>query len=384
MMVATAQDLRTAGVSCPVLVGGAALTGRFTRLKIAPEYEGLVAYAKDAMTGLDLANQVVDEERRERLAAELARESEKLEAEVRAASGRGGETVLRKAAVCRDHDIPTPPDLKLHVVRDYDLDAVFRHINPVMLYTRHLGFRGRFEEALEKGDAKAIQLRDQVRQVEDLMIQSADIRASAVYKFFRAAAEGDSIHLYSPDGSEIIETFQFGRQAGQEGLCLADYVLPWDAGRADYLCLLATTIGPGVRELAERWKNEGQYLRSHILQVLALEGAEAFAELLHQKIREMWGIPDAPGTTLKDLFKVRYRGVRVSFGYPACPRLEDQEKLFRLLDVERQIGVHLTEGYMMDPEGSVSALVFHHPEAKYFNLSAEDSAELERAIAAAS
>ena len=150
-----------------------------------------------------------------------------------------------------------------------------------------------------------------------------------------------------------------------------------DSDRPDYLCLMATTIGPGVRALAEEWKEGGDYLKSHILQALALEGAEAFAELLHQKIRDMWGVPDPQEATLKDLFKARYRGVRVSFGYPACPRLEDQEQLFRLLDVTEQIGVELTDGYMMDPEGSVTALVFHHPEAKYFSLSAEDVERIE-------
>jgi len=175
----------------------------------------------------------------------------------------------------------------------------------------------------------------------------------------------------------LIETFHFGRQGLEPHLCLADFSLPVEAGRSDYVCLFATTVGPGVRHLAEQWKAEGEYLKSHILQVLALEGAEAFAELLHQKIREMWGFADPPGTTMSDLFKARYRGVRVSFGYPACPRLEDQEKLFRLLEVSNHIGVHLTEGYMMEPEGSVTALVFHHPAARYFTLSPEDLERLE-------
>lgn len=114
--------------------------------------------------------------------------------------------------------------------------------------------------------------------------------------------------------------------------------------------------------------------------MLALEGAEAFAELLHQKIREMWGFADPPGLTMMDLFKAKYRGIRVSFGYPACPRLEDQQQLFRVLEVQKHIGVALTEGYMMEPEGSVSALVFHHPEARYFNLAPEDIERLERSI----
>jgi 5-methyltetrahydrofolate--homocysteine methyltransferase len=148
----------------------------------------------------------------------------------------------------------------------------------------------------------------------------------------------------------------------------------------DYIAMFATTVGPGVRALADQWKNAGDYLKSHILQVLALEGAEAFAELLHQKIRAMWGFADPEGLKKKDLFQARYRGRRVSFGYPACPRLEDQEQLFRALEVEKNLGVHLTEGYMMEPEGSVSAMVFHHPQARYFALSPTDIERLERQL----
>src|SRR5262249_2111448 len=142
MMVVTAQDLRAAGVSCPILVGGAALSNRFTRLKIAPEYPGLVAYANDAMTGLDLANQLLDAARRDHLAARLGRETAELQGDAARRAAAPPTAPVRKATVRRDHDIPTPPDLKLHVLQDYDLDAIFPYINPVMLYTRHLGFKG--------------------------------------------------------------------------------------------------------------------------------------------------------------------------------------------------------------------------------------------------
>jgi 5-methyltetrahydrofolate--homocysteine methyltransferase len=248
-----------------------------------------------------------------------------------------------------------------------------------MLYTRHLGFKGEFEDALAQGDAKARELRDQVAAVEAAMLARPDIGASAVYKFFRAASEGETLHILSPDGTRTLESLSFGRQSINAGLCLADYALP-RGDRPDYVCLFATTVGPGVRALADQWKEEGEYLRSHILQSIALEGAEAFAELLHQQIRQMWGIPDPVGTTLKDLIKVRYRGMRVSFGYPACPRLEDQAQLFRLLAPDKHIGVELTEGFMMDPEAAVSALVFHHPDAKYFSLAPEDIERLERSL----
>jgi 5-methyltetrahydrofolate--homocysteine methyltransferase len=190
--------------------------------------------------------------------------------------------------------------------------------------------------------------------------------------------------IYAPDGKMVLETFTSGRQGDEPGLCLADYVAPRSSGQIDYVCMFVTTVGDGVRALAEEWKEKGEYLRSHILQVLALEGAEAFAEVLHLKIRQMWGIGDPPGLTMKDLFQAHYRGKRFSFGYPACPRLEDQAQLFRLLEVEKHdIGVRLTEGYMMDPESSVSALVIHHPEAKYFSLSQADIERLERELQAA-
>jgi 5-methyltetrahydrofolate--homocysteine methyltransferase len=123
----------------------------------------------------------------------------------------------------------------------------------------------------------------------------------------------------------------------------------------------------GVRARAQDLKERGEYLLSHTLQALAVETAEAAAERLHRKIREGWGLFDASDLTMQDRFKARYQGIRVSFGYPACPNLKDQELLFRLLQPET-IGVTLTDGFMMDPEASVSALVFHHSQARYFNV----------------
>jgi 5-methyltetrahydrofolate--homocysteine methyltransferase len=202
-----------------------------------------------------------------------------------------------------------------------------------------------------------------------------------VYKFFPAQAVGDTILVYNPAGTEVVETFLFPRQAHGEGLCLSDFVAPRDSGKLDYIVLFAVTCGHGVRELSEQYKQAGQYLQSHILQALAIEGAEAFAELLHQRLREMWGFPDPSDMTMRERFKARYRGVRVSFGYPACPRLEDQTKLFSLLQVTETIAVQLTEGFMMEPEASVSALVFHHPQSRYFSILEDELAAFEQRLA---
>ena len=249
-----------------------------------------------------------------------------------------------------------------------------------MLYGKHLGLRGNLEALLERGDEKAERLRQRVTAVENEVLAAGAMPARGVYKFFPVQSEGDAIVFLGPD-RRAIETFTFPRQSSGEGLCLADFVAPRSTGTTDYVALFVTTCGAGVRELAERWKAEGRFLDSHILQALAIEGAEGLAELLHRRLREMWGFPDPPAMTMSERFKARYRGVRVSFGYPACPRLEDQEKLFRLLDVEQAIGVTLTEGYMMDPEASVSALVFHHPEARYFVIPPGDLETFERQLA---
>jgi 5-methyltetrahydrofolate--homocysteine methyltransferase len=192
------------------------------------------------------------------------------------------------------------------------------------------------------------------------------IQASAIYRFYPCQGRGEDLILYDPeDKNRVIETFTFPRQPSGERLCLSDYCRDVSSGELDAVAIFVVTCGKGIRELSQAWKEAGEYLRSHMLQAIAIEGAEGFAEWLHKRIRADWGFADSPELSLRDILKNKYRGVRVSFGYPACPDLADQRKLFRLLN-PAQIGVELTEGDMMDPEASVSALVFHHPDAKYF------------------
>ena len=168
-------------------------------------------------------------------------------------------------------------------------------------------------------------------------------------------------------GTVAVHSFSFPRQRRPDGLCLADYVLPSKNGTRDTIAIFAVTAGEGIRERSEEYKLRGEYVKSHAVQSLAIETAEACAEWLHRRIREDWGWPDPPETTMLDRFKTKYRGRRYSFGYAACPALEDQEALFKLLQPE-EIGLRLTEGYMMDPEASVSAVVFQHPDCIYFDV----------------
>ena len=318
------------------------------------------------MDGLDIANRLFSATTRDALLEQVRGEQEALRGgadvgQVEAPAPAG--VVAARSSVSRDVVVPAPPDLDLHVLRNVPLSHVYPYLNLQMLLGKHLGVKGSVGRLLEQGDDKAAEI---MRGVEELKREAAEqglIRADGLYRFYEARSSGDALMLYA--GGAEVARFHFPRQPGGERLCLADYVREAGSGEPDYVALFAVTCGTGVRALAERWKDEGQYLRSHTLQALAIECAEAFAEMLHARLRTQWGFPDAPGVALADKLKGHYRGMRVSFGYPACPELADQRILFDLLD-PAQIGLQLTEGFMMDPEASVSALVFHHPEAKYF------------------
>ena len=369
-MVVTAQDLKAAGIEVPILVGGAALTRKFTETKIAPEYSGIVLYAKDAMQGLELANRLMDGDERRKVEGELRRRRERTSR--RAAGGNdGGPAVLtaeRHSSVRRDAPVFEPPDFERHILREVPVDHLRPYVNEQMLLGKHLGLRGNVEELLARGDGKALRLKEEVDAFFAEAEEKGWIRPQGMYRFFPAQGDGNDILIYDPrDPRRVLERFSFPRQKKDPYLCLSDFLRPAGSGVMDAVGFLVVTAGEGIRERAERWKERGDYFRSHLLQAAALELAEAFAERLHQIMRERWGFPDPPEMTMKQRFAARYQGIRVSFGYPACPDLEDQAKLFRLMEPEA-IGVRLTEGFMMEPEASVSAMVFSHPEARYFNV----------------
>jgi len=372
MMTVSAEDLTAAGIRLPVLVGGAALSARFTAKRIAPAYDGPVFYAKDAMTGLSLCNDLFSE-RRSGLLAKNNEAQELLRAESSSPPAAvSSEPEPPRFRVVHEEPPPVPPDLKPHVVSDFAVDEIFRYINPIMLYGKHLGLRGGLERRLQEKDPKATELQKRVLSLQDEILEQKLITAQAVYRFFAADAEGDRLNVYeSPSSSKPLAVFDFPRQPKGERLCLSDFIRPAGVKR-DFVAMYVVTCGAGVRELSERYREAGEYLKSHALQAIALESAEGFAELLHERLRRMWGIGDPAGLTIREKFQGRYRGIRVSFGYPACPDLGDQAKLFALLEPEKHCGVRLTEGFMMDPEASVSALVFHHPQARYFSVGRPD------------
>jgi 5-methyltetrahydrofolate--homocysteine methyltransferase len=367
-MVVTAQDLRTAGIDAPILVGGAALTRKFTKTRISPEYDGLVLYAKDAMDGLDIANKLMDPEHRKRLEEELAAFKAAGAAEEDQGKQLPKLTRAVRSNISKDAPVFAPPDLERHIIRDVPLPHIIPYVNMQMLLGHHLGLKGSVEKLLAEGNDKAVQLKETVDRILQQGSAEGFIKAHAMYRFFPAQSSGDDVIIYDPqDHSKEIKRFTFPRQQVEPYLCLSDYLKSADSGVMDYVGFLVVTAGQGIRELSNEWKDNGDYLRSHALQSVALEVAEGLAERVHHMMRDVCGYPDPPEMTMKQRLGARYQGIRVSFGYPACPNLEDQEPLFDLMKPE-DIGVQLTEGYMMEPEASVSAMVFAHPEAQYFNV----------------
>lgn len=371
-MVVTARDMKQAGIDIPILVGGAALSRKFTETKIAPEYDGLVLYAKDAMQGLALADRLQNPEERKKLQEEKVKRSREA---VRDNRTTKNQTVAvnnkGKSNINRNVPVFVPKDTKRHLLRNYSLAHVEPYINKQMLLGRHLGVKGKVEKLLQEKDEKTVKVYEMVKNLMAEAERNGWITPQAVYQFFPAQSSGNTIFIYDPDEpGKVMETFEFPRQNSGSFLCLADYIKPVDSGEIDYVGFFAVTAGTGVKKAAEQLKNEGRFVESHALLALALETAEGLAELVHRHMRDAWGFPDPVNMTMQERFAAKYQGQRYSFGYPACPNLEDQKKLFNLIKPE-EIGIMLTEGFMMEPEASVTAIVFAHPDAKYFSVETE-------------
>ncbi|MFZ9595678.1 MAG: homocysteine S-methyltransferase family protein [Bdellovibrionia bacterium] len=391
-MLNTAHRLTQAGISTPLLVGGAAVSQKFVHQKLSSAYpQGTVVYAENVMHGLQLAQALVDPDKHLTLKQSLEEKRAQPGSEKpRLALRSFASPQIRSTQIAPLPSPPEPLDFRRHVLDNTPLDQIWAFVNPLMLYGRHLGIRGAtvrlFESMshepetrrlLEKQEPQAVKIWDAVEEIKSKYRNTEILRPRGIFQFFRAHSQGNQIQLFPEDHNSLLTSqrwgFEFPRQRIPDGLCLADYVSPallshpTGSTPQDSVALFIVTIGRGVRELAESLKSRGDYFHSHLIQALALESAEAYAEWVHAKIRKAWGFADPPEMTLLEKFQSKYRGKRYSFGYPACPRLEDQAQLFEILN-PNDIGVTLTDGWMMEPEASISALVFHHPQCSYFSV----------------
>jgi 5-methyltetrahydrofolate--homocysteine methyltransferase len=280
--------------------------------------------------------------------------------------------------------IPVPPFYGVRVVKDYDLREIFKYINDTALFKN----QWQLKTASQEDYARLVEekYRPIKKQLEEDVIAAGWFEPKVVYGYFPAQGDGNDVVVYEPsscacgDGrprlpeledsrkqppKELLR-FTFPRQREGRRLCISDFFAAPSSGKMDVLGLSLVTIGPRASVETQRLFEAGEYTRYLYLHGLSVETAEALAEFHHKKMREELGIAGEDSPNIRDLFHQKYHGSRYSFGYPACPHLEDQTKLFALLKPEENVGVRLTTGFLLEPEQSTSAIIVHHPAAKYF------------------
>ncbi|GGI02623.1 methionine synthase [Egicoccus halophilus] len=356
----------------PVLLGGAALTRGYVEDDLRALYEGDVFYCKDAFEGLRVLDAVLSARRQgleapEELTARRERRTPTRTRKVEQppvvdAHGRP------RSAVATDVAVPTPPFWGQRVVRGIGVDEVWPLLNEIALFRNQWGFTpGELSPDAYQAmlDARA---RPVVREWLDRAKAEKVVTPEVVYGYYPANGDGDDLVVWDPAApleKELVR-FTFPRQDRGRFLDIADFFRPLDSGEVDVLGVQVVTMGRRISEVAQELFAADRYQDYLFAHGFGVEMAEALAELWHRRVREELGIAGEDGATKEDWFRQGYRGSRYSFGYAACPDLEDQAKLFQLID-PGLIEVELTEEFMLHPEQSTSAIIVHHPQAKYFN-----------------
>jgi len=360
------QELDKRGLEIPVLIGGAAINRRFGRRALFVEgerpYEAGVFYCKDAFEGLETMDllQNDDESRRAAFVSKLLDDARN-DVFLRTAVGKDvavGDQGGAKSNVSQDHPVPAAPFFGVRTLRESDipLDEVFALLDLDELYRLQWGARGsgpKYESTVKTEFEPVL-----ARLTADAK-RAAWLKPQAVYGFFPAQSKGNDLIIYDPaaynrDGTtREIARFHFPRQEGRERLCIADYFRSTESSDVDVVGLQVVTVGDAASQKFQELQAAGEYTEAFYVHGLAVETAEALAEWLHRRLRRELGIPGA-------------RGKRYSWGYGACPDLDDHATVFKLLPVERELGMELTTAHQLIPEQSTAAIIVHHPEAKYY------------------
>ncbi|MBI2298978.1 MAG: methionine synthase [Armatimonadetes bacterium] len=355
----------------PVILGGAALTRQYVEGDLAELFDGQVSYAQDAFEGLaqmaELCGPEARRQRRERIRTGALGAGETNGAEPEPESAAVAVAVMERSAVAVDVPVPAAPFWGTRVADEFDLSEVFAYVNPLALYS------GQYQLRRQEGESRAAwwerireQAEPQVTAWQARVAEEGLFQPRAVWGYFPCAADGNAVVVYRESGEEWLR-FEFPRQPGGRRLCIADYFRPVANGERDVLAGQLVTLGERVGPLEQELFAGDHYTDYLYFHGLAVETTEALAELVHQRVRQELGIAGDDAANVNGLFRQGYRGARYSFGYPACPDLDDQAKLAELLDWGR-VGVGLSEEYQLVPEVSTSAVITHHPEAAYFSV----------------
>ena len=373
------EEIARSGLDIPVLLGGAALTRDYVENECTKAYAspggaivGRVAYARDAFDGLTLMDQITNGRFDTYLAAVQKQRGEKKTRQHKAQPECGFDPVDKEKARARRQRITaeepaiTPPFWGTRML-EVTPEAVIPFLNERSLYQFQWGFRKQGRSLEEFLEWARQELRPVLKRMIALCAEQNILHPQASYGYWKAAGDGNDLILFDPDGSTEITRFTLPRQPRENGECLADFVPDITEPSRGVIALQAVTIGQKASDIARQWFEENRYQDYLYLHGLSVEIAEAMAEYTHRRIRAECGFAAEDARETEKLLQQSYRGARYSFGYPACPKMEDQSKILSLLQAN-QIGVSLTEGDQLYPEQSTSALVMFNKHARYFTI----------------
>ena len=378
-MVHVAREMERQGFKLPLLIGGATTSRAHTAVKIAPHYSEPVVHVLDASRAVPVTTSLLSDERKSAFVAQHRADYEAL----RKAHSAPRSTVVsletarkrRTPIEWRAEDLPTPAFTGVRVLDDFPL-ATLRAFIDWTPFFHTWGLKGVYPRILEH-EGQGVQARQiftEANALLDVIIEKKLIMARGVYGFFPASAVGDDVELYTDDTREkVLERFHFLRQqSNKEGnepcRALADFIAPKETGLPDHIGAFAVTSGIGLKELCDGFRAKHDDYNAIMAEAIADRLAEAFAECLHKRVRDEWGYGCEEGLSNADLIQEKYRGIRPAAGYPACPDHTEKGALWRLLDVQANTGMLITESFAMWPGSSVSGIYFAHPESRYFSL----------------
>jgi len=378
-MVHVAREMERQGFKLPLLIGGATTSRRHTAVKIAPHYSEPVVHVLDASRAVPVTTSLLSDEGKPAFVAQHRAEYEAL----REAHAAPPQVVIpietararRTPIEWRAEDIPVPAFTGVRVLDNFPLATLRDFIDWSPLF-HAWGLKGVYPRILEHEEQgeQARQLFADANAILDRIVEEHLITARGVYGFFPANAVGDDVELYTDDTrTRVLTRFHFLRQqANREGSepcrSLADFIAPKETRLHDYIGAFAVTSGIGLKELCDRFRNENDDYNAIMAEAVADRLAEAFAECLHKQARDEWGYGCQENLSNAELIQEKYRGIRPAAGYPACPDHTEKGALWRLLNVQTNIGMLITESFAMWPGSSVSGLYFAHPQSRYFSL----------------
>jgi 5-methyltetrahydrofolate--homocysteine methyltransferase len=378
-MVHVAREMERQGFKLPLLIGGATTSRAHTAVKIAPHYSEPVVHVLDASRAVPVTTSLLSDEGKSAFVAQHRADYEAL----RKAHSAPRPTVVSLEAArrrrtpieWRTEDLPVPAFTGVRVLDNFPL-ATLRDFVDWTPFFHTWGLKGVYPRILEHDGhgAQARQIFTEANALLDVIIEKNLITARGVYGFFPANAVGDDVDLYTDDTREkVLDRFHFLRQqSNKEGSepcrSLADFIAPKETGLLDHIGAFAVTSGIGLKELCDGFRAKHDDYNAIMAEAIADRLAEAFAECLHKRVREEWGYGCEEDLTNADLIQEKYRGIRPAAGYPACPDHTEKGTLWRLLDVQANTGMLITESFAMWPGSSVSGLYFAHPQSRYFSL----------------